>query len=61
MRAVTEGRVYCIPDEFLNTPAHPLLQGLACLAAAIHPNSFPVASAPHFAFRFAEAIHKSLS
>ena len=41
MRAVTEGRVYCIPDEFLNTPAHPLLQGLACLAAAIHPNCFP--------------------
>ena len=25
MRAVAEGRVYCIPDEFLNTPAHPLL------------------------------------
>ncbi len=41
MRAVAEGRVYCIPDEFLNTPARPLLQGLACLAAAIHPNSFP--------------------
>ncbi len=41
LRAVAQGRVYCIPDEFLNTPAHPLLQGLACLAAAIHPNSFP--------------------
>jgi iron complex transport system substrate-binding protein len=41
LRAVTEKRVYCIPDEFLNTPAHPLLQGLACLAAAIHPNVFP--------------------
>ncbi len=42
LRAVAAGRVYCIPDEFLNTPAHPLLEGLACLAAAIHPNSFPL-------------------
>jgi iron complex transport system substrate-binding protein len=41
LHAVKEHRVYCIPDEFLNTPAHPLLEGLACLAAAIHPNSFP--------------------
>jgi iron complex transport system substrate-binding protein len=40
MRAVVEGRMYCIPDEFLNTPAHTLLDGLACLAAAIHPNQF---------------------
>jgi iron complex transport system substrate-binding protein len=41
LRAVAHGRVYCIPDEFLNTPAHPILEGLACLAAAIHPNRFP--------------------
>lgn len=41
LRAVLKNRVYCVPDEFLNTPAHTLLQGLACLAAAIHPNSFP--------------------
>lgn len=41
LRAVTNGHVYCIPDEFLNTPAHPILEGLACLAAAIHPNRFP--------------------
>jgi iron complex transport system substrate-binding protein len=41
LRAVTNGRVYCVPDEFLNTPAHPLLEGLACLTAAIHPNLFP--------------------
>jgi iron complex transport system substrate-binding protein len=40
LRAVTNGRVYCIPDEFLNTPAHPILEGLHCLAAAIHPNHF---------------------
>jgi iron complex transport system substrate-binding protein len=42
LRAVTNGRVYCVPDEFLNTPAHPILEGLACLAAAIHPERFPM-------------------
>jgi iron complex transport system substrate-binding protein len=41
LRAVENGRVYCVPDEFLNTPAHPILEGLDCLAAAIHPNRFP--------------------
>ena len=41
LHAVKSGRVYCVPDEFLNTPAHPILEGLACLAAAIHPNLFP--------------------
>jgi iron complex transport system substrate-binding protein len=41
LRAVISGRVYCVPDEFLNTPAHPILEGLACLAAAIHPDRFP--------------------
>jgi iron complex transport system substrate-binding protein len=51
LRAVTNSRVYCVPDEFLNTPAHPILEGLACLAAAIHPNRFPphprLISLPH--------------
>ncbi len=42
LRAVVEGRVYCVPDEFLNTPAHTLLAGLACLASAIHPKIFPL-------------------
>ncbi len=41
MQAVKQGRVYCVPDEFLNTPAHTVLKGLDCLAAAIHPNLFP--------------------
>jgi iron complex transport system substrate-binding protein len=42
LRAVRSGRVHCIPDEYLNTPAIPsLTQGLACLAAAIHPDRFP--------------------
>lgn len=44
MRAVKEGRVYCIRDEFLNTPAPTLVHGLRALAAAIHPKDFPQAS-----------------
>ncbi len=45
LRAVRNGRVYCIPDEYLNTPAIPsLTMGLAHLAAAIHPTHFPAAS-----------------
>jgi iron complex transport system substrate-binding protein len=39
--AVREGRVYCIRDEFLNTPAPTLIQGLWALAAVIHPERFP--------------------
>lgn len=40
MRAVRLGRVYCIPDEFLNTPAPTLLDGLACIASVLHPRLF---------------------
>ncbi len=40
-KAARQGRVYCINDEFLNTPASTLLQGLKALAAAIHPERFP--------------------
>jgi iron complex transport system substrate-binding protein len=36
-KAAREGRVYCINDEFLNTPASTLLDGLKALAAAVHP------------------------
>ena len=39
--AARSGRVYCIPDEFLNTPAPTLIQGLEALAFAIHPDVFP--------------------
>jgi iron complex transport system substrate-binding protein len=39
--AAREGRVYCIGDEFLNTPAPTLLKGLDALAFAIHPEIFP--------------------
>jgi iron complex transport system substrate-binding protein len=41
MRASKAGRVYCIRDEFLNTPAPTLTLGLRALAAAIHPEVFP--------------------
>lgn len=36
-KAAKSGRVYCINDEFLNTPASTLIYGLRALAAAIHP------------------------
>lgn len=43
LRAVRERRVYCIPDELLNTPATNLVDGLKALAAAIHPDYFDYA------------------
>jgi iron complex transport system substrate-binding protein len=44
LRAVRNHRVYCVPDEYLNTPAIPsLTSGLAHLASAIHPQHFPLA------------------
>jgi len=39
-KAAKNGRVYCINDEFLNTPASTLIQGLHALAGAIHPEMF---------------------
>ena len=39
--AAISGRVFCIRDEFLNTPAPTLLQGLDALGFAIHPEIFP--------------------
>src|SRR5262245_4325447 len=50
-RAATHGRVYCINDEFLNTPASTLLDGLRALAAAIHPEIFT----PHTGLRQIQA------
>jgi iron complex transport system substrate-binding protein len=41
LRATQEGRVYCVQDELLNTPAPTLVAGLHALAAAIHPEHFP--------------------
>lgn len=39
--AAQTGRVFCIRDEYLNTPAPTLLHGLDALAFAIHPELFP--------------------
>lgn len=39
-RAARASRVYCVRDEYLNTPAPTLLQGLDALAFAIHPEQF---------------------
>ena len=41
IKAARQGNVYCINDEFLNTPASTLIDGLRALAAAIHPETFP--------------------
>ena len=38
--AARNSRVYCVRDEYLNTPAPTLLQGLDALAFAIHPDLF---------------------
>ncbi len=40
--AAKTGRVFCIRDEFLNTPAPTLVHGLKALAHATHPEVFPV-------------------
>lgn len=45
MRAVQNGRVYCIRDEWLNTPAPTLTEGLRSLAAALHPDLFGTSDA----------------
>ncbi len=34
-------RVFCIRDEYLNTPAPTLLKGLDAIASAIHPEIYP--------------------
>jgi iron complex transport system substrate-binding protein len=41
IRAARTSRIYCVRDEYLNTPAPTLLQGLDALAFAIHPEHFP--------------------
>jgi iron complex transport system substrate-binding protein len=42
-RAVRNGRVFCIDDELLNTPAPTLVEGLRAIAAALHPGVFGTA------------------
>ena len=38
--AVRSGRVFCISDELLNTPASNLVHGLRAIAWALHPQRF---------------------
>ncbi len=38
--AVRQGRVFCINDELLNTPASNLIDGLQAIAWALHPEMF---------------------
>jgi len=40
MTAAKTSRVFCINDEFLNTPAHCLVRGLRAIAWALHPDVF---------------------
>jgi len=42
--AARNRRVFCVNDEFLNTPAPTLIRGLHALAHAISPERFPQAS-----------------
>ncbi|HVH89126.1 MAG TPA: ABC transporter substrate-binding protein [Terriglobales bacterium] len=41
LKAVQEGRVYCVNDEYLNTPGPALLEGLRALEAAISESNAP--------------------
>ena len=40
LRAVKARRVFCIPDDFLNTPSFNLLEGVLAIAGALHPELF---------------------
>jgi iron complex transport system substrate-binding protein len=46
-KAARAGRVFCVSDELLNTPAPTLLAGLHALAWAIHPDLFPQPAGIH--------------
>lgn len=39
-KAARKSRVFCINDEFLNTPATCLMRGMDAIAWALHPESF---------------------
>ena len=51
--AVREGRVFCISDELLNTPASNLVDGLHAIAWALHPEMF---AKPRGIRRMGEAV-----
>jgi iron complex transport system substrate-binding protein len=41
LAAARNGRVFCVSDELLNTPATSLIGGLNAIAWALHPDQFP--------------------
>ena len=41
LAAVQAGRVFCVPDQYFNTPAPTVLHGLRSLASILHPRLFP--------------------
>jgi iron complex transport system substrate-binding protein len=59
--ACRTGRVYCVRDELLNTPAPTLTGGLHALAAAIHPELFPQAPGLRCITKASRAREDSLS
>jgi iron complex transport system substrate-binding protein len=46
LRAAQEGRVFCIADEWLNSPAPSILRGLRAIAGVLHPSRFDPRFAP---------------
>ena len=46
LSAVRQGRIFCIADEWLNSPAPSILLGLRALAAALHPSRFDAKERP---------------
>jgi iron complex transport system substrate-binding protein len=40
MRAVRDGRIYCVSDQFFNTPAHTLSGGLRIIRWAMYPDRY---------------------
>jgi iron complex transport system substrate-binding protein len=46
LSAVRQGRIFCIADEWLNSPAPSILLGLRALAAALHPSVFGAKDIP---------------
>jgi iron complex transport system substrate-binding protein len=46
LSAVRQGRIFCIADEWLNSPAPSILLGLRALAAALHPSLYDANERP---------------
>jgi iron complex transport system substrate-binding protein len=46
LSAARQGRIFCIADEWLNSPAPSILLGLRALAAALHPSRFDLKDQP---------------